>query len=233
MIHSLLKSMDATGVDVLRDRLPQTISVRTRRIYDLVAGVYPLSTFLFHSQAHSCAVELSGLRGEMRVLEVATGSGEMFHRLVEANRGGRTVGIDLSPNMAAHTLRRVRRDFPDTWAECQAVDARFLPFAGASFDAIFCCYLFELLSAEDVLATLEEFRRVLRPEGSLTLVCIGQNVGVFNRIYRLAGSVAPAFWGRQVEERVNDWLKEADFRVVTERHVRQNGYPSRVILARK
>jgi ubiquinone/menaquinone biosynthesis C-methylase UbiE len=47
----------------------------------------------------------------MRVLEIATGSGEMFRRLIRANRSGATVGLDLSPNMAHgrtlnHTLRR-------------------------------------------------------------------------------------------------------------------------------
>jgi ubiquinone/menaquinone biosynthesis C-methylase UbiE len=233
MIQSLLKPVDELGVAVARDRLPQTIARRTRRVYDILAGVYPLSTFFFHSNAHRCAVEVSGLRDGMQVLEVATGSGEMFHRLVEANRSGLTMGLDLSPNMAAHTLRRARRDFPNSWTSCQAVDARYLPFRRAAFDAIFCCYLFELLAADDILMTLDEFRRVLRPGGTLTVVCIGQNAGFFNRLYRFAGTVAPAFWGRQVEERIDTWLEEADFRVVTERPIKQNLYPSRVVLARR
>ena len=35
---------------------------RTRRVYDRLASVYPLSTALFHSRAHRCALEISGLR---------------------------------------------------------------------------------------------------------------------------------------------------------------------------
>ena len=34
----------------------------TRRVYDRLASVYPLSTALFHSRAHRCAVEISGPR---------------------------------------------------------------------------------------------------------------------------------------------------------------------------
>jgi hypothetical protein len=91
--------------------LPATLSLRTRRVYDRLAAVYPLSTMFFHSRAHRCALEISGLRDGMKVLEVATGSGEMFRRLVRANSSGSTVGVDLSPNMAARTQRIARRRF--------------------------------------------------------------------------------------------------------------------------
>jgi len=86
---------------------------------------------------------------------------------------------------------------------------------------------------EDILRTLGEFHRVLRMRGRLTLVCIGQNIGLFNRIYRVLGKVAPAFWGRQVEERVSDLIEATDFRIMTDQHVRQSFYPSRVLVARK
>src|SRR5438874_1453375 len=102
----------------------------------------------FHSRAHQCALDAAGLRDGMRVLEVATGSGEMFRRLVKANGTGSTVGVDLSPNMAARTQRAARRKFPRAHSHCQAVDARRMPFRNESFDAIFCCYLLELLSGD-------------------------------------------------------------------------------------
>lgn len=216
-----------------RDRLPRTIAARTRHVYDLLAGVYPLSTFLFHSRAHRCAVEVAGIRDGMRVLEVATGSGEMFRRLVRANRRGRTYGLDLSPNMAAQTMRRARREFPEARTHCQAVDARHLPFRAESFDAVVCCYLLELLATEDILVALAEFHRVLRPRGRLTLVLIGEGAPLFNRIYRRLGSLVPAFWGRQVERRVGDFIHMSDFRIVSDRAVKQTLYPSRVLAATK
>ena len=65
--------------------LPATLAERTRRVYDRLSAVYPVSSMLFHSRAHRCALEASGVRDGMEVLEVATGSGEMFRRLVRAN----------------------------------------------------------------------------------------------------------------------------------------------------
>ena len=213
--------------------LPATLAERTRRVYDRMAAVYPLSTMLFHSRAHRCALDISGIADGMRVLEVATGSGEMFRRLVRANGSGSTIGVDLSPNMAARTQRAARRRFPHAQTHCQAVDARQMPFRADSFDAIFCCYLLELLSAEDIARTLREFRRVLRSRGKLTLVLIGQNTQVFNTAYKVATKVAPAFWGRQVEQRVPEMISSARFEILHDRKVQQGFYPSRVLVAQK
>jgi ubiquinone/menaquinone biosynthesis C-methylase UbiE len=210
-----------------------TLADRTRRVYDRLAAVYPLSTMFFHSRAHRCALGASGVSDGMKVLEVATGSGEMFRRLVRANGNGTTVGVDLSPNMAARTQRSARRKFPRASAHCQAVDARHMPFRSESFDAIFCCYLLELLSAEDIVSTLGEFRRILRDRGNLTLVLIGQNTAMFNAIYKVLGKVAPAFWGRQVEQRVPELIESVRFEILHDRVVHQTFYPSRVLVARK
>src|SRR5215471_21594260 len=95
-----------------QDQMPRSIAQRTRRIYDSVASMYPASTFFFHSRAHQCALRHAGIRNGMRVLEIATGSGEMFRRLVKANPDGKTFGLDLSPNMAARTQHRARKKFP-------------------------------------------------------------------------------------------------------------------------
>src|ERR1700730_1693687 len=194
--------------------MPRTIAERTRRVYDMVASVYPVSTFFFHSKAHACALRHSGIRNGMRVLEVPTGSGKMFRRLVKANPDGRTYGLDLSPNMAAHTLRVARKACPGAEAHCGAVDVRNLPFRSGSFDAVMCCYLLELLSQEDIERTLREIRRVLRPGGNFSLVVIGQNVKIFNQIYGVCGKLVPAFWGRQVETDVPRMIRFAGLRVV-------------------
>ena len=213
--------------------LPATLAGRTRRVYDRMAAVYPLSTMLFHSRAHRQALEISGITDGMKVLEVATGSGEMFRRLVRANPSGSTIGVDLSPNMAARTQRSARHRFPEARTFCQAVDARQMPFRNDTFDAVFCCYLLELLSAEDIGRTLREFRRILRSDGKLTLVLIGQNTHVFNTAYKVATKVAPAFWGRQVERRVPEMISLARFEILHDRKVQQGFYPSRVLVAKK
>jgi ubiquinone/menaquinone biosynthesis C-methylase UbiE len=214
-------------------KMPHTIAERTRRVYDHISAIYPASTFFFHSKAHSCALTHSGIENGMQVLEIATGSGEMFRRLVKANPDGKTFGLDLSPNMAARTQRRARKEFPSAEAHCGAVDVRSMPFRNASFDAVVCCYLLELLSQDDIRLTLREIARVLRPGGRFALVVIGQNVKTFNRIYGVCGSLVPAFWGRQVEQSVPNLVNKAGLKIVANELVRQTGYPSRVLVARK
>jgi len=213
--------------------LPATLAHRTRRAYDRMSRVYGLSSSLLHSRAHAYAVDTCGISDGMRILEVATGSGEMFRRLVRANRTGTTLGVDLSPNMAAIAQKKARRRFPQSASFCQTVDARQMPFRDGSFDAVVCCYLLELLSSEDIVRTVEEFHRVLRARGRLALVMIGEDTAVFNQMYRVLGKLAPAFWGRQVEQRTLKLIEASDFRIVSDHVVRQGFYPSRVLVARK
>lgn len=167
-----------------------------------------------------------------RVLEIACGSGEMFGRIVKANPAGVNLGVDLSPKMAEHTQRRAKRNAPSTKAFCQASDVRQLPYADGAFDTVVCCYLFELLGCADIESALIEVRRVLKPGGQLVLVVIGQNAPIFNRIYKIAGTLVPAFWGRQVELQLVPILEGVGFAMETERQVRQGYYPSRVMILR-
>ena len=213
--------------------LPFTLALRTRRAYDRMSRVYGLTSSVLHSRAHQQALDNSGVRDGMRILEVATGSGEMLRRLVRANQNGMTLGIDLAPNMASLAQRKIRRRFPLSAAQCHAVDARSMPFRDGSFDLVVCCYLLELLSSEDIVRTVDEFHRVLRARGRLALVMISQGAAAFNSLYRVLGKLAPAFWGRQVEERVPELIAASDFQIVSEQVVRQGFYPSRVLVAHK
>ena len=205
----------------------------TRRLYDLVAGVYPISSKLFHAEAHKVALSLAGIHDEMRILEVATGSGEMFRHLTRRNTRGLTCGVDLSPNMAAKSQREARRHMPEARAHCQAVDASRMPFRDRSFDAVVSCYLLELLGCDDLVRTLDEMHRVLDSRGRLILVNVGENLPAFNAMHRLAGTLVPGFWGRMLGSTFEDMLAGYGFTIEHDRTVQQGFYPSRVIIARK
>jgi ubiquinone/menaquinone biosynthesis C-methylase UbiE len=212
---------------------PQDRSRQTRQIYDIVASLYPLSSRLFHSRAHKAALQAAQIEDGGTILEVATGSGEMLRKLTRRNPAGCTVGVDLSPNMAARSQSTTRAKFPKSAVHCQAADVRQLPFATHSFDTVVCCYLFELLPEGALVATLEEINRVLRPDGRLVTVLVGQNKASFNAMYKVCNKIAPAFWGQQVEKRVVHMLEASGYQLEHDRHVRQIYYSSRVIAARR
>ena len=214
-----------------KDPLPQTISERTRRVYDAIATVYPLSTFFFHSKSHAYVLKHSGIQNGDRVLEIASGSGEMLRQLAGINPSGITIGLDLSPNMAAFAQQRIRAEHPQASAHCGAVDVRSLPFADASFDHVVCCYLVELLGKEDIYRTIHEVRRVLRPGGQFSLVLIGQNRSMFRRAYKVGASVARAFWGRLVEAEAPEMLRDCGMHITRDQYLQQGFYPSRVLIS--
>jgi ubiquinone/menaquinone biosynthesis C-methylase UbiE len=203
----------------------RTMAHRTRRVYDLLAPFYSLPTLVFHSIPHRCALEDCGIAEGQRVLEVATGTGELFRRMTRAHPSSAIFGMDLSPEMAARVESRGAR-------RCQAADARQMPFRDGAFDAVFCCYLMELLAADDITRALREFRRVLAPEGRLMLAMIGEGSPGFNLYYRLLGRLMPSLWGRQVEGMMLEMLAGAGFEVISDRTVQPVFYPTRILVAR-
>jgi len=214
------------------ERLPVTIANRTRRVYDLLARVYPISSYLFHARAHRLALELAAIENGEKVLEIATGSGEMFSRIAGGNAKGLNVGLDLSPSMAARTLGRLRQEHPEVNCTIEAADSRLMPFRDQSFDHVVCCYLLELLASNDIVRTLHEVQRVLKPDGKFTLIMIGQNHESFNQAYRIASKVVPAFLGQQMDRRGPEILEACGFEIEQTRTVTQTLYPSRIVVSR-
>ena len=206
---------------------------RTRLLYDLVAPLYPISSRLFHAHAHAKTLEMLNIRNGSSVLEVAMGSGEMFQRLVRANPGGQTIGVDFSANMSAQSQARIRQAHAGVDAHCPCTDARQLPFRDASFDALVCCYLFELLSEDHMLEAMDEMARVLKPGGRLGLILVAQTASSFNLLYKFCTMVAPAFWGRQVSSEMPDLLQSRDFEIETATKIRQLYFHSRILIAKK
>lgn len=225
----------------LQGRRLQLLSTRlTQRFYDRTAPFYSLSTSLFHTRAHRRVVELAGRLEGQTVLEVAMGSGELFGTLLDRNRTGLTVGVDLSPGMVAvvkkrisagnsrngHSLRRGR-------FLLQAADARDMPFPDGMFDALFNCYLFELQAPGDIERTIQEFHRVLRPGGKLLLVNPGDSSRFFNFIYGWLGYAVPSYWGRQVTGQISRLLGQGGFQVRHSEIVTQRFYPSLITVAER
>lgn len=105
------------------------------------------------------------------VLDVAAGTGSIS-RLLETH-GYRVVAIDLSHEMLTHHTGRYR---------VRAI-ADHLPFPNETFDAVTFGYL--LRYVEDLVATLREVSRVLRPGGLLGMVEFGRPRGIAGLLWRV------------------------------------------------
>jgi ubiquinone/menaquinone biosynthesis C-methylase UbiE len=113
-------------------------------------------------------VEYVDVRPGDRVLDVATGTGEVL--LAAAQRcgeRGQAVGIDLAAPMLERAAAAIRdRDLHT--AGVRQMDAERLEFPDASFDIVLSA--FGLSSFPTMLPALDECWRVLRPGGRLGLV---------------------------------------------------------------
>ncbi len=96
-------------------------------------------------------------------LEIGSGTGYFSLNLLQLGLIGRLVATDISPGMLgelAATAKRLGLDL-----ETAATDAERLPFQDQSFDLVFGHAVLHHLPA--LPAALAEFRRVLRPGGTL------------------------------------------------------------------
>jgi ubiquinone/menaquinone biosynthesis C-methylase UbiE len=108
---------------------------------------------------------LAGLEPGTHVLDCPCGYGR--HSIPLARAGYHVVGADRSPVLLEEARRRAGEGEWPRWVEA---DHRELPFADASFDAVF--NLFSSLGYRGVEGdrqTLAELRRVLRPGGALVV----------------------------------------------------------------
>jgi demethylmenaquinone methyltransferase / 2-methoxy-6-polyprenyl-1,4-benzoquinol methylase len=110
------------------------------------------------------AMELIAVRPGERVLDVATGTGDLaFVEAAAVGPQGQVVGVDSCPAML--DVARKRQRGPVDFQEGDAMDLRF---PDASFDVV--TIGFGLRNVADRGRALREFRRVLRPGGRLMVL---------------------------------------------------------------
>jgi SAM-dependent methyltransferase len=102
-----------------------------------------------------------------RVLEAGCGVGAQTRILARRSPAARFVSVDVSGESLALARRAITSEGL-TNVEFQQADLFALPFAEASFDHVFVCFVLEhLRQPEEALTAL---MRVLRPGGSLTVI---------------------------------------------------------------
>ncbi len=107
----------------------------------------------------------SGLKPGMRVLDIASGSGQpafMAAQCVQA--GGNVVATDISSEMVEALRQRAEAEGVDN-LEAREADMDDLPFEDESFDAITCRWGY--MFSDQPQRAFSESRRVLRPGGVL------------------------------------------------------------------
>jgi SAM-dependent methyltransferase len=99
----------------------------------------------------------------LRWLDVCCGSGVIAEAIAESNAAATVVGVDAS----AEQIRFARQHRGGSNVSFDTGDAMALPFADASFDVVVCGLGLNFLPSPG--GALEEFRRVVRPGGTIAV----------------------------------------------------------------
>ncbi len=173
-----------------------------RKLFDVVALRYDVVTrllsFGWDQRWKSRMIRRIGLRGVSRIIDLASGTGDIARRLAAAYPDSEVVGVDLSEEMLRRARRLTHRLNSRASSAAAGVgrgvgrlrfapgDMNRLPFADASVDLVAGGYA--LRNAPDLDRALSEVRRVLRPGGRFSFLDFSHNG--FSRLW-LVG-----FWGR-------------------------------------
>lgn len=119
-------------------------------------------------------------------LDIACGTGDVAFLLADRYGKGEFIGIDLTREMI--DIARERNSHPSIRFECG--DMSRLPLEDDSVDILTGSYA--IRNAPDLSTTLEEFRRVVRPGGTLAFLDFSKATGALGAAfqYRLL-----QFWG--------------------------------------
>lgn len=165
--------------------------VFNRKLFDVVALRYDVVTrllsFGWDQRWKNRMIRRMGLRDVRRIVDLATGTGDIARRLAVAYPNAEVVGIDLSEQMLRRARRLTRSALPrDRRVRFVPGDMNRLPLADASVDLVTGGYA--LRNAPDLEQALREVRRVLRPGGRFAFLDFSNN-GFFR-------GWLVAFWGR-------------------------------------
>ncbi len=111
-------------------------------------------------------IQQLALKDNHLVLDVASGTGEPGLTIAEIVNKGKVIGIDLSEGML-ETAKEHAASRGITNYQTEAGDVSKLPFPDQTFNAISCRMGFMFFP--DILSTLQEMRRVLKPKGRLAV----------------------------------------------------------------
>jgi demethylmenaquinone methyltransferase/2-methoxy-6-polyprenyl-1,4-benzoquinol methylase len=173
------------------------MSAEVQRMFASIASRYDATNEVLSLGVHRGwrrkAVRLSGVRGGEKVIDCATGTGDLaiaFKRAVGA--AGEVVGTDFCAEMLAAAPGKAER--AGERVTFAVADALALPYANASFDV--ASIAFGIRNVDDPLKCLRELARVVKPGGRVVVLEFGQPRGVFGALFRFySRAVMPAIGG--------------------------------------
>ncbi|WP_257582389.1 class I SAM-dependent methyltransferase [Streptomyces sp. TLI_146] len=112
----------------------------------------------------------AGIRPGAHVLDAGCGGGDFLPWLADlVGPEGRVSAVDLAEENAALAAERLAEWSPICPVDIRRADLLELPFADATFDAVWCANTVQYLNDSELALALRELRRVVRPGGTIAV----------------------------------------------------------------
>jgi demethylmenaquinone methyltransferase/2-methoxy-6-polyprenyl-1,4-benzoquinol methylase len=183
------------------------------QMFDQIAGRYDLLNRLMSMGIDQSwrrkTVAAMELPANARVLDLATGTGDLALMIARLHPDAHVVGTDPSSRMLEVGTEKVARSGLGDRVELQAGDAQVLPYEDDTFDG--CCIAFGIRNVPDRSAALTEMARVTKPGGRVAVLELGEpSVGWLSPIARFhVRKVIPRIGGMLSGSREYQYLQES------------------------
>lgn len=152
------------------DNRPKTEQVR--EMFDSIAPAYDFMnramTFGIDKLWRRRAVKMIAEHAPKRILDIATGTGDLAIRLAKSLKPESVVGVDLSEQMLAIGQEKVKKEGLAGIVSLSPADCMHLPFENEIFDCVTVAY--GVRNFEHLQQGYEEMHRVLRSGGVLCVI---------------------------------------------------------------
>ena len=182
-------------------------------MFDQIAGRYDLLNRLMSMGIDQSwrrkTVAALKLPAGARVLDLATGTGDLALMIARLHTDARVVGSDPSSRMLEVGVQKVMRPGLADRVQLEIGDAQALPYENDSFDG--CCIAFGIRNVPDRSAALAEMARVTKPGGRVAVLELGEpSVGWLSPFARFhVRKVIPRIGGMLSGSREYKYLQES------------------------
>lgn len=183
----------------------QTKKEEVREMFDRIAPAYDRLNHTLSFQIDKLwrrhVVRIVRRMQPRRILDVATGTGDLALAMARRMRGVQVLGVDLSENMLAEARRKATACGLDERVVLSLGDAERLEVADASVDVV--TVAFGVRNFGDLGAGLREIARVLKPGGKVVILEFSTPRNpLFRRVYGLySHRLLPAIGGMISKDR--------------------------------
>ena len=183
------------------------------QMFDQIAGRYDLLNRLMSMGIDQSwrrkTVAALKLPAGARVLDLATGTGDLALMIARLHPDAQVVGSDPSNGMLEIGVDKVERSGLADRVRLELGDAQALPYEDDCFDG--CCIAFGIRNVPDRSAALAEMARVTKPSGRVAVLELGEpSVGWLSPLARFhVRTVIPRLGGMLSGSREYRYLQES------------------------